>query len=338
MKVVFLGEYPPWASYNHAQSLIRYAPPGVEAKWAFFDQPAQYLTWRFDDADAIVNLGSVGPDILRNLATANGFKGKILSRYVTMFPRNRWHLDLLVANSDAVLIESEACLQECRQAGYEGFRCVPTGVDVEVFKSLKPASLRFPTTLWLGGVVNQGPEREDVKGHKLAVGIMRAMAQGRVGAMILVACDPNNPQNRTPPQMEEWYNQGRVYLVTSQTEGVPNTALEAGACGCVVVSTPVGRMPELITDGVSGFLVQERTVDAFIPAIKQALVRATDMQRAMLERIKAFDWRLLAPRFYHEIEEVCNGYFSRGTDVAEAASVCDSGQVPAVGGDPGPAG
>ena len=49
--------------------------------------------------------------------------------------------------------------------------------------------------------------------------------------------------------MAAWYDTGTVYVVASQFEGTPNPALEAASAGCVVVSTPVGNMPELIRDG-----------------------------------------------------------------------------------------
>ncbi|MEO8601389.1 MAG: glycosyltransferase [bacterium] len=39
-------------------------------------------------------------------------------------------------------------------------------------------------------------------------------------------------------------------------EGTPNPALEAAACGCTVVSTPVGTLPELIRDAANGYLVE----------------------------------------------------------------------------------
>lgn len=50
------------------------------------------------------------------------------------------------------------------------------------------------------------------------------------------------------------YSSFDVFLMTSLTEGLPNTLLEAMAMGVPAVSTEVGGIPELLEDGKSGFL------------------------------------------------------------------------------------
>jgi glycosyltransferase involved in cell wall biosynthesis len=50
------------------------------------------------------------------------------------------------------------------------------------------------------------------------------------------------------------YNNSRVFLNTSTVSPVPTALLEAMACGCAVVSTATCMIPEIIENGVNGFL------------------------------------------------------------------------------------
>lgn len=59
-------------------------------------------------------------------------------------------------------------------------------------------------------------------------------------------------------EMCDFYNKTHVYLVASVTDGTPNPALEAAACGRPIISNKIGNMPEFIKDGKNGFLLETR--------------------------------------------------------------------------------
>ena len=96
-------------------------------------------------------------------------------------------------------------------------------------------------------------------------------ACGASGATLLTAeCDASKGDlsgiRSQETLREQVYWRASCYVCASQSEGTPNPALEALACGVPVISTPVGNMPEVLRDGENGLLV-ERDVQALARAM-----------------------------------------------------------------------
>jgi glycosyltransferase involved in cell wall biosynthesis len=53
-----------------------------------------------------------------------------------------------------------------------------------------------------------------------------------------------------------YMNQIKVFVFLTRSEGLPNTILEALASGCIVLSTGIGGIPDIIKNGETGFLLQ----------------------------------------------------------------------------------
>lgn len=77
-----------------------------------------------------------------------------------------------------------------------------------------------------------------------------------------------------------WLPAFDVFVQPSFHEGLPNTVLEAQACGLPVVATAVGGTPEVVVDGVTGLLVPPRDPDALAQAITR-LLNDPDLRHAM---------------------------------------------------------
>ena len=62
-----------------------------------------------------------------------------------------------------------------------------------------------------------------------------------------------------------------VFVLSSDWEGMPNALLEAMAAGLPVVATAVGGIPDVVVEGVNGFLVPPRDPTSLAQAITRML-------------------------------------------------------------------
>ena len=72
-------------------------------------------------------------------------------------------------------------------------------------------------------------------------------------------------------ELPRYLNDIKIVVVPSLSEGLPNIVLEAMACGCIVVSTSVGGIPEVIKDGVTGFIMENNSPECIAENVMIAL-------------------------------------------------------------------
>lgn len=90
-----------------------------------------------------------------------------------------------------------------------------------------------------------------------------------------------------PDRKRELLQQANVFILPSLNEGQPYAILEAMSAGLPVVSTKVGCIPEMIRDGIEGFLVPPGEIDALADRIVRLLadqVLRETMGRAARQR------------------------------------------------------
>lgn len=69
----------------------------------------------------------------------------------------------------------------------------------------------------------------------------------------------------------EYYNMSGIYVLASADEGKPVALMEAMACSLPVIATRVGDVPDMIRDGVSGFIIDVGDEDALVDRLKRLL-------------------------------------------------------------------
>lgn len=81
-----------------------------------------------------------------------------------------------------------------------------------------------------------------------------------------------------------------VVMLASYAEGLPYSLLEAMAAGVPVIATPVGAIPDVVSDGIHGVIVPVRDGKAIAEALSSLAIdreRLSWMSRACRRRIRA---------------------------------------------------
>lgn len=77
-----------------------------------------------------------------------------------------------------------------------------------------------------------------------------------------------------------------IVLSLSTYESFPSSIKEAMAAGVLVVATPVGGIPELIIDEVSGILCTDTSVDALVAGIRRALQLTPEVRQRIVQQAR----------------------------------------------------
>jgi glycosyltransferase involved in cell wall biosynthesis len=88
-------------------------------------------------------------------------------------------------------------------------------------------------------------------------------------------------------EVPAFLNSFRLLVMTSRTEGVPTTALEAMACGTPVCATPVGGIPDVVHDGETGWLLTEASTAEMAARIED-VVRNSDELAATSQTARSY--------------------------------------------------
>jgi len=118
-------------------------------------------------------------------------------------------------------------------------------------------------------VVGDGPDREQVERRAHELGVMRDCLF--LGYQEDVA---------------RFYATMDAMILPSVNEGTPVSAIEALAAARPVVATRVGGVPDVVTDGVDGFLVEAGDIEALAERLER-LARDPELRRTMGEAGRA---------------------------------------------------
>lgn len=140
-------------------------------------------------------------------------------------------------------------------------------------------------------VAGSGPERDDLERLAGELGIAgQVRFTGRLDSL----------------EMAKLYRDATLSLNTALADNMPNSVLEALACGLPVVSTEVGGVPFLVRHGETALLVRPGDIEAMAEAMAR-LIEDDALRTALIkngrEYVKAYTWEHVRAKWFETYRE-----------------------------------
>lgn len=216
----------------------------------------------------------------------------------------------------------------------EHIAVIPLGVDAQAFHPITPKEkaalrekLKLPNNHRLIGSFQKdgvgwgdGLEPKMIKGPDVFLRVMQQLAQSFPIHVVLTGPARGYVMQGlkklgipyTHRFLKNYYDVVRyyqaldLYMVTSRVEGGPKAILEAGACGVPVVTTRVGMAPDVIIDGVNGYLTEVGDVARLVQSAGLILndpKLAHQLGTQLSQTVQAYDWSAIAKQYSKELYE-----------------------------------
>ncbi len=259
------------------------------------------------------------------LGALTGFQPLIISVWgsdVFEFPRfsslHSFVLRWILSRAKLILSTSGAMAEETRKYTSQPVTVTPFGIDLNRFTPNAHRVELFPGEL----VVGTTKALEEVYGQEYLIQAFKQtldecpdralrlaiVGKGRLESRLRYIVDDLGLREKITfigyipnESIHEYHSRFDIFAILSNEESFGVAALEAQACGKPVVATAVGGLPEVVEDGVTGFLVPPRDPGAAAAAIVR-LVRDEGLRAGMgtaaRKRVEShYDWnRCIAQR------------------------------------------
>lgn len=179
---------------------------------------------------------------------------------------------------------------------------LPTDRRIILFVSQRVTDPRKGISYFVDAVsrlVQQHPEMKDNTG----VAILGGHAEEVASQLAL----PSYPLGYVsdPSRIVNVYNAADVFVLPSLEDNLPNTIMEAMACGVPCVGFHVGGIPEMITHQVNGYVAKERDTADLAQGIRYVLAEADyeTLSRDCLHQVaQKYSQQSVASRYIEEYQ------------------------------------
>jgi len=185
---------------------------------------------------------------------------------------------IILSKASAIIAQTKYMKNQIEEICSKNITVLPNGVDVTRFMRISPQAVRQELSigekckiiLFVGNLL-------PIKGVEYLIEAMTKVVQNYPESRLVVAgvdfqsgklqelAQEKNLQGKVvfagfipPDRIPEYMVAADVFVLPSLSEGFPNVLLEAMAAGLPIVATRVGGLPEIVTEGENGFLVEPR--------------------------------------------------------------------------------
>lgn len=273
------------------------------SKGSFYRKLMVLLISKIFRKKAIFHIHGAGFDVFYD-------KGPYLNRFFI-----RWALDI----SDTILVLSETWLSKISAMTTNGnIKVIPNTVDTSDIRSIRARDSKW--NIFTAGRLEKRKGTYDIL--EIAPFILKEMPDVK----FYLAGDGDIEKVRRLSREKgieksvillgwldrrgllDAFMNAAIFLLPSYHEGMPVAILEAMAAGLPVISTRVGGIPEIVEDGVNGFLVnpgeKERLREQILKLLKDRGLR----ERMGEDNVKKIDSEFrsdkVADRFYAEYRQL----------------------------------
>ncbi len=285
MKIAFIGDCKGRVHYNRYKSMSKC----MDIVFNFFTVKSKNLSKKCARYDAVYYASYTmykrqpikHPAIYGSATSWKCIFGNDHKRDISILPKFK-----------AISVNNLALTKELKQYR-EDVQYIPNGVDTSFFRYFDK---KMNNPLIIGWVGNY--DRAEKNYHI----IKRLQRKYHDVIFKTVITSKSTPSRKllSRKEMRDFYYSLDYLLVVSSYEGTPNPALEAAACGIPIITTPVGNMPEIITEGETGFFVYSKT-----DVIRKSLhslscissKKYNDMSNRISKVMVAWDWSSVCKKF-----------------------------------------
>lgn len=280
----------------------------------------------------VVHTHLVKSDVVGQIAA---FAARVDVRVLTVHNTPPWlerrryrviYRTVLVAATDVIACGSgvEAHLRSLDALPAGGVVTIENGIDTDRFVPVAPDPGGSPMVI--GAVGRLEPQKDHAtliravaemidRGVAVRLEIFGDGSERRALDELIVSLGVTNQVELAglSPEIEAAYRRFDVLAFSSRYEGLPMALLEGMACGLPIVSTAVGTVPDVVTDGEHGLLVPTGDSRALADALTRLAHEPAERTRMGTAARRAVEDRYSSTRFHRRMLELYER--RRGTEI-----------------------